>query len=230
MKTRLDQLLSSLGYGSRKDIKTMVRNGWVDVAGVTIGDPGMKVEHADVRVDDEPLDPPHGLILAMNKPLGVVCSHRDSGKLIYSLLPERWQRRNPPLSTVGRLDRDTSGIILLTDDGQLIHELTSPRKKVEKVYDVTLADPLHGDEGIVFASGTLMLDGEDDPCLPADLEIIDATHVRLTLTEGRYHQVRRMFAATGNRVTALERSRFGKVTLEKIAAGEYRIMKKEEIV
>ncbi len=150
--------------------------------------------------------------------------------LVYSLLPKRWQRRDPKISTIGRLDKETSGLLLLTDDGQLLHRLTSPKYHVPKLYEVTLDRPLKGDEGDIFASGTLMLNGEKTPCLPAKLTIIDDTHVTLEITEGRYHQVRRMFAAVGNHVTALHRSRIGNLTLEDLKSGEYRILSRDEIV
>jgi 16S rRNA pseudouridine516 synthase len=225
---RIDGLLANLGYGSRKEVKMMIKNGWVDVKGEAIKDPSLKVEPETVMVDDEPLDP-LSLVIVMNKPQGVVCSHKDSGKLIYSLLPERFGRRNPPLSTVGRLDRDTTGVIIITDDGILNHELTSPKKEVVKVYDVTLADPLKGDEGLIFASGKVMLDGDEKPCLPAKLTVIDDTHAQLELTEGRYHQVKRMFAAVGNKVVQLHRSRFGDITVDDLKEGEFKILKKGEM-
>jgi 16S rRNA pseudouridine516 synthase len=154
-----------------------------------------------------------------------VCSHDDGeGRLVYDLLPERWRRRDPKISTVGRLDKDTSGLLLLTDDGALLHRLTSPKHKVPKIYEATLDRPLRGDEAEIFASGTLILNGEKTPCLPAKLEVIDPTHARLEIIEGRYHQVRRMFAAVGNHVTALHRSTFGDLTLEDLEAGEYRLL------
>lgn len=225
---RLDQLLASLGYGSRKEIKMMIKNGWVEVKGEIAHDPSMKVEPSWVTIEEEPLDPT-SLIIVMNKPQGVVCSHKDSGKLIYSLLPERFALRNPPLSTVGRLDRDTTGVIILTDDGHLNHELTSPKKEIVKVYDVTLARPLRGDEEKIVASGELLLEGDEKPCLPAKLHIIDATHVQLELTEGRYHQVKRMFAAMGNHVEALHRSRFGTINSDDLEIGSYKLLTREEM-
>jgi 16S rRNA pseudouridine516 synthase len=119
---------------------------------------------------------------------------KDPGRIVFDLLPPRFRLRNPPLSTVGRLDRDTSGLLLLTDDGQLLHRIISPKSKLPKVYLATLAQDLRGDEAAVFASGTLLLESETTPLLPAELEVPDARRARLTLHEGRYHQVRRMFA------------------------------------
>jgi 16S rRNA pseudouridine516 synthase len=165
----------------------------------------------------------------LHKPVGYTCSRSDAGALVYELLPERFGRRNPILSSVGRLDKDTSGLLLFTDDGQALHRLTSPKTKLDKVYEVTLAEPLRGDEGEVFSAGTLMLDEETKPLLPAELEVISPTACRLTLHEGRYHQVRRMFAAVGNRVETLHRSRFGPLSLEGLAEGDFRFLDSGEL-
>lgn len=230
-KQRLDQLLTSLGYASRSESKKLIAGGFVTVDGQPITKPDFKAFHHDVKFNGELLDLPSGMVILMHKPLGFVCSHDDGeGNLVYSLLPKRWQRRDPKISTIGRLDKDTSGLLLLTDDGQLLHRLTSPKYHVAKLYEVTLDRPLKGDEGDIFASGMLMLNGEKSPCLPAKLTIIDDTHVTLEITEGRYHQVRRMFAAVGNHVTVLHRSRIGNLMLEDLKSGEYRILSRDEIV
>ncbi len=175
-------------------------------------------------VDGEPLDPPPGFCLMLHKPLGVTCSHKELGPLVYGLLPERWRRREPAISTVGRLDKDTSGLLLMTDDGALLHKIISPRSHVSKRYDVTLDRPLRGDEEKLFAAGTLMLEGEAKPLEPAQLEVVSPTRAYVTVTEGRYHMVRRMFAAAGNHVTALHRDRVGGLALpDDLKAGEYRV-------
>lgn len=227
-KTRLDKLLSSLGYCTRKEVSLLIKEGIVTH---TLNLPlksDAKVAHDEILFEGEPLDPPQGIVILMHKPAGLVCSHDDGeGRLVYDLLPPRWRLRDPKISTVGRLDKDTSGLLLLTDDGALLHRLTSPKHKVPKVYEATLDRPLSGDEAAIFASGTLMLNGEKTPCLPARLEVIDDTHVRLGIVEGRYHQVRRMFAAVGNHVTALHRVSFGKLTLGNLEAGKYRIIDPE---
>ena len=229
-KKRLDQLLTSLGYASRSESKKRIASGIVTVDGQCITKPDFKVFHHDVTFGGEPLDVCEGMIIMMNKPLGVVCSHDDGeGKLVYSLLPQRWQQRNPKISTIGRLDKETSGLLLLTDDGQLLHRLTSPKNHVPKLYEVTLDRPLSGNEMELFASGTLMLNGEKTPCLPAKLTITDDKHVTLEITEGRYHQVRRMFAAVGNHVNALHRSRIGNLTLGDLKLGEYRMVSQDEL-
>jgi len=221
---KLVRLLANLGYGSRKQVASMFREGLVtDPAGeVLYADD--KVEHADVRFDGEPLDPPQGLLLMLNKPSGYTCSRKDVGRLVYDLLPPRFALRNPVLSTVGRLDRETSGLLLFTDDGPLLHRIISPKASLAKVYEATLAEDLRGDEGDTFAAGTLMLDGETEPLLPATLEVLGPRHVRLTLTEGRYHQVRRMFAAVGNHVVTLERTTLGGLSLDGLPSGEWRAL------
>jgi 16S rRNA pseudouridine516 synthase len=230
MKKRLDQLLGSLGYGSRNDVKKLVYSGAVTINGVRARRPDEKAEPSEVRFKGEVLDPLCGMVILMNKPVGVVCSHDDTeGKLVYSLLPQRWQQRSPKLSTVGRLDKDTSGLLLITDDGALIHALTSPKKKVSKLYEVELAEPINAEDKELFASGTLMLKGEKSPCLPARLDVLDETHTCIEIMEGRYHQVRRMFAAAGNKVVSLHRSRLGMLELGNMQPGEYRILAREEI-
>lgn len=224
-KVRLDKLLGSLGYCGRKEVSSLIREGIITHIDNLLLKNDTKVSHAEILYEGEPLDPPAGMVILMHKPAGLICSHDDGeGKLVYDLLPERWRLRDPKISTVGRLDKETSGLLLLTDDGALLHRLTSPKHKVPKVYEATLDRPLKGDEGSLFASGTLILNNEKTPCLPAKLTVIDEKHVTLEITEGRYHQVRRMFAAVGNHITALHRSTFGDLTLGDLKAGEYRLI------
>ena len=221
---KLVRLIANLGYGSRRDVMQLFREGRVtDPAGEVLYTDD-KTGHADIRIDGERLDPPTGLVLLMHKPAGYTCSRKDAGRLVYDLLPPRWRRRDPALSTVGRLDRDTSGLLLLTDDGALLHRIISPKANVAKVYEATLARDLQGGEGELFASGTLMLESETTPLAPAHLEVLEPRRARLTVTEGRYHQVRRMFAAAGNHVEALERVAIGRLTLDGLAPGEWRAL------
>ncbi|WP_413626262.1 pseudouridine synthase [Luteibacter sp. Lutesp34] len=221
---KLVRLLANLGYGSRKQVAAMFREGLVTDAAGAVLYADDKADHADVRFDGEPLDPPQGMLLMLNKPTGYTCSRKDVGRLVYDLLPPRFALRNPVLSTVGRLDRETSGLLLFTDDGQLLHRIISPKASVSKVYDATLADDLRGDEAATFAAGTLMLEGETTPLEPASMDVLGPRHVRLTLTEGRYHQVRRMFAAVGNHVETLERVALGGLTLDGLPSGEWRLL------
>jgi 16S rRNA pseudouridine516 synthase len=231
---RLDRLLANLGYGSRREVNALVARKQVVLDGVTVKDAGARIAvvadlPARMTVAGQPLDPPAPLTLVMHKPLGVVCSHREAGRSVYELLPTRWRARVPGLSTIGRLDKDTSGLLLITDDGPFLHRVISPRSHVAKRYVATLDRPLKGDEAEVFAAGTLMLEGEADPLAPAILEAVGPTEAILTITEGRYHQVRRMFAAVGNHVTALHRDRIGGLALPAgLEPGGFRILTPDE--
>jgi 16S rRNA pseudouridine516 synthase len=219
---RIDQLLASLGYGSRSDVREWVKDGRISVEGITVKDPGMRVDPADVRVDGEPPDHPSELLVMLNKPAGRVCSHDSSeGPSVYGLLPDRWQRRNPPVASVGRLDKDATGLLLLTDASALVHRLTSPRHKVPKVYRVMLERDMPAEIEDVFSSGKLVLPDEDRPCAPALLARINGREAEITLTEGRYHQVKRMFASQGCMVTELQRIRFGALELGTLPIGSW---------
>lgn len=222
---RLDAFLSSLGYCSRKEAKKFMQIHKVCVKEQVVYNPSLKALHKEITVDNEPLDA-LGLTLLLNKPAGVICSHNDAGVLIYSLLPKRWQRRNPKLSTVGRLDIDTTGAILITDNGALNHKLTSPKNEVKKIYEATLAQALKGDEAEIFANGKLILKGENKPLLAAKLKVLSTKKVQLEIYEGRYHQVKRMFAAVGNKVEKLHRSCFAQYCINDIEEGEFKIINK----
>ncbi len=232
---RLDRLLANMGYGSRREVQGLVADGLVtlDGAALTRADQRIAVT-ADLtrrmQVQGAPLDPPAPLTLIVHKPLGLVCSHTEPGRSLYELLPARWRRREPALSTIGRLDKDTSGLLLLTDDGGLLHKIISPKAHVAKRYYVTLDRPFRGDEAEQFAGGTLMLEGEAKPLAPAALEVLSPLTGWLTITEGRYHQVRRMFAALGNHVQDLHRDRMGGLDLPaELAAGDYRPLTEAEL-
>ena len=226
---KLVKLIANLGYGSRKEVQWMFREGRITDADGEVLYADDKVEYAQIRLDGEPLDPPPGMVLMMHKPLGVTCSRKDGGRVVYDLLPPRYRVRDPALSTVGRLDRDTSGLLLFTDDGALLHRIISPKSNVPKVYEATLANDLRGDEAAIFASGTLLLESETTPLLPAELDVLTPRKARLTLHEGRYHQVRRMFAAVGNHVEALHRVSVGGLALGDLSAGEWRMLGEGEI-
>ena len=200
---RADQLLSRFGYCSRREAAAWLKAGRVSLHGTPVVKPEPRLDPACVLVDGAPVEFPQGLLIAFHKPIGVACSHNpEEAPLIYDLLPPQWLRRQPPPQTVGRLDRETSGLILLTDDGPLLHRLTSPRHDVVKTYEATLDTDLPPGLGELFAAGTLILHGEDKPCLPAQLEIRTPRTARLHLREGKYLQVRRMFASQGCRVIA----------------------------
>lgn len=225
---RLERLLANRGYCARSGAAGFLRAHEVCAGGVRLSRAADRVDAAEVTVDGEPIDPPT-LVLLLHKPTGVTCSHRDAGPLVYDLLPARYRRRDPPLATVGRLDKDTSGVLLVTDDGGLLHRLTSPRHHLPRVYVAELARPLGGHEAEHFASGTLLLAGDEKPLRPALLEPLGPTTARVTLTEGRYHQVRRMFAAVGNHVLSLHRTSFGPLTADGLGPGSWRRLTSDEL-
>jgi len=192
---KLVKLIPNLGYGSRKQVQWMFREGRITDADGEVLYADDQVDRDAIRVDGEPLDPPAGLAIALHKPAGYTCSTKDTGRLIYDLLPPRFRDRDPVLSTVGRLDRETSGLLLLTDDGGLLHRIISPKARLPMVYEVELG----------------------------------ARRARLVLHEGRYHQVRRMFAAVGNHVQGLHRSRVGGLGLEGLDEGQWRILTEADL-
>lgn len=233
--SRVDKLLGSMGYGSRTEMARLGRAGGIVLDGVELTDVSKRIPVTPdlpmrMQVDGRPLDPPAGLVMMLHKPLGMTCSRKEDGALVYDVLPDRWRRRDPAISTIGRLDKQTTGLLLLTDDGDLLHRVISPKRHVAKVYRATLARPLVGTEQAIFEAGGLVLEGEDKPLSPAVLEVLSPTEARLTVTEGRYHMVRRMFAAVGNHVEALHRERIGGLSLPSdLEPGQWRLMTPDEI-
>jgi 16S rRNA pseudouridine516 synthase len=227
---RLDQLLASLGYGSRREVEIMIKNNRVDIEGISKVMSDLRVDPDLIKVDGEALDNPRGILVMLNKPLGFVCSHNDEeGKLIYDLLPSRWMQRKPQVVTVGRLDKETSGLILITDNHDLVHKWTSPKKHVSKVYEVEVDRIIPSNATELFSSGTILLHGESKPCLPAELIIRNEKSASLVLHEGKYHQVRRMFASIGLKVTSLHRSQFGLLSLNNLKTGEFKEVSIEDV-
>ncbi len=223
--SHLVKYLANLGYGTRRSVTRLIAHQRVTHRN---GQP-LRVDathsHDDILVDGLPLDPPPGSVVLLHKPVGYVCSTTDvAHPVVFELLPARFRARTPIMAPIGRLDVDTSGLLLLTDDGALNHRLTSPRAHLPKVYLVTLAEPLRGDEGERFASGLLQLASDPHPLAPAQLDVLDAHTIRLTLEEGRYHQVRRMFAAVGNHVLRLERAAIGDLLLGDQPNGTWRVV------
>jgi len=202
-----------------------VRRGRVTLEGEVLDDEARRVDPAQIRVDGETIEGPEGLLVMLNKPAGVVCSRGDGeGRTVYDLLPRQWSERNPPVTTVGRLDRDTTGLLLVTDLGEWVHRWTSPKHHIEKTYEVTLDGDGDPAWSALFAAGSLVLEGEDKPCLPARLEWVTGREARLHLVEGRFHQVKRMFGAMGREVVRLHRSRFGSYELGDLAEGSWRTL------
>ncbi len=223
---RLDQILSRYGYCTRKEAPRWLRKGRVTTrSGEVLQQVKQKADPLDLLIDEEPIDHPDGYLLMLHKPRGYVCSHTDQeGSRVFDLLPQQWLHRDPPPLAVGRLDRDTTGLLLISDRGELVHQLSSPKSHLAKVYEVTLdraLDPKLRDE---FAAGTLVLEGETKPCKVAELEILGSHQARITLWEGRYHQVKRMFGHFGYGVVTLHRSQFGDYHLGDVALGDYQVL------
>jgi 16S rRNA pseudouridine516 synthase len=207
-----------------------VKAGRVTIGGAIARSTAVKADPAAVTVDGQAIEHPTGILALLHKPAGYVCSHDPGeGPAIYDLLPERWMRRNPSVTTIGRLDKDTTGVLLVTDDGERVHRWTSPRHKVPKVYQVAVDADLPPKLSALFASGTLLLEGEQKPCLPAKLDLLGPREATIEIVEGRYHQVKRMFSSQGCNVTRLHRRSFGIFTVENLQPGEWRIVSLEEI-
>ncbi|KAJ9525514.1 hypothetical protein QJQ45_003277 [Haematococcus lacustris] len=195
--TRVERLLANLGYGKRRECQQLVKQGRVLSGGqrVRVGD---KVLQSEVTCDGEPLDPASPLVVLLHKPVGyVVTSPSDEGvadATVYDLLPHRYSQRRPMLTAVGRLDKDTSGLLILTDDGHLVQRIKSPRSAVFKVYEAKLNQPMTTAQAAAvakrFASGSFTLTGDLSPLLPAKLTRLDDHCVTVAVCEGRYHQVR----------------------------------------
>ena len=222
---RLDQLLSACGYCSRRDARVWLRRGRVTVDGQPVSSPDERVDPARVLIDGEPPDHPDGIVALFHKQAGYVCSHDEGDEqTIYDAMPRRWTDRNPPVTSVGRLDKDATGLLVMTDDGDLVHRWTAPRHHVPRVYEVMVDRPLDTLLIEQFASGTLLMPGDDRSCAPAKLELTGEFTARLELTEGRFHQVKRMFAGQGWLVVRLHRVQFGSFELGDLAPGTWHIV------
>lgn len=226
---RLDKFIAENTGLTRSQAAKVLKNGVVTVNGNIEKSGAAKISQEDeIYYEDQKLDwVEEGQYFMLYKPQGYICSH-DDGEY-----PTVFQFFDYPLMTklhtAGRLDVDTTGLVLLTDDGKWSHRITSPKHHCEKTYLVTLADPVEDFYAQRLAEG-ILLRGEKEPTLPAQLEILDDYNVNLTISEGRYHQVKRMFAALGNKVEALHRWRIGDVVLdERLEEGEFRPLTSEEI-
>ena len=229
MKERLDKWISTRSAYSRKDVKDLLRRGKVRLNGGTVLDPSTPVTDADfLEIDGNPFTAPAHLYLMLHKPKGVVSAVTDKNeKTVIDLVPAEWKRNG--LFPAGRLDKSTTGFLILTDDGDFAHRILSPAKHVDKTYRVTLLDPVQPHYAAAFTDGIVLGDGTR--CLSATLqETDDPCTVRVILHEGRYHQVKRMFASLGNCVTALHRESIGSLSLDPaLNPGECRPITPDEL-
>ncbi|EAR59873.1 16S rRNA pseudouridine(516) synthase RsuA [Neptuniibacter caesariensis] len=225
---RLDKYLAQSTGFSRKEVRRFMKAGEVVVNDLEIKDPALHIsDEDDVYLSGYPVEAPGEKYLMLHKPLGCVCSNDDSTHpTVLSLLD---LPRAEELTICGRLDVDTTGLVLITSNGKWAHKVTSPKHKTGKRYQVTTADPIPQDAITKFAKG-LMLINEKERTKPAELTIIGEYEAEVVLTEGRYHQVKRMFAAIGNKVEELHRVSIGAISLdEDLEPGEFRFLTDEEI-
>jgi 16S rRNA pseudouridine516 synthase len=221
---KLAQLLFSQGFGARRECEGLILGGHVTLAGRVCDDPWHEVDPNGLEFGVRGQTWPYHerALIVMNKPAGHECSRKPRHHpSLYSLLPAPLLRRN--VQAVGRLDEDTTGVLLLTDDGALIHRLTSPKHHVPKVYEVVCKHAVDPQQLARLLEGVTLDDAPDERVRAAACEATGERTLRLTLTEGKYHQVKRMLAAVGNRVEALHRSAFGALTLPAdLAPGQWR--------
>ncbi|WP_413378963.1 pseudouridine synthase [Alkalihalobacillus sp. 1P02AB] len=230
---RLDKLLANMGYGSRKDVKQLLKKGFVKINGDPVKDGAVKVEPSrdEVVIGDELVTYKPNIYLMLNKPKGVIsATEDDEHKTVIDLLSADEIRIYEPFP-VGRLDKDTEGLLLITNDGNFSHSLMSPRKHVEKTYIAKVKGEVTEKDIEAFAKGVKLEDGYVTK--PADLTIMEAgpySRISLTITEGKFHQVKRMFISVGKEVVELKRAKIGKLELdETLAPGAYRELTEQEM-
>ncbi|MDM0040460.1 16S rRNA pseudouridine(516) synthase [Variovorax sp. J22G21] len=233
----LQDILYSQGFGTRRVCAGLIQQGFVTIAGAVVADSAVDLTAQGLRftVQGTEWEYHEKAYLMLHKPAGTECSQKPSTwPSIYTLLPSPLRLRPNKgavqgVQAIGRLDQDTTGLLLLTDDGQFIHRMGSPKHHVPKVYEVTVKHPL--DEGqLQKLLAGVVLDDDPKPVLAAACEAVAPLHLRLTLTEGKYHQVKRMVAAVGNRVEALHRSSIGALALpEDLAPGQWRWLSAEQV-
>ncbi|MBQ0037850.1 MAG: rRNA pseudouridine synthase [Clostridiales bacterium] len=225
---RLDKIISATGKYTRREVKALVRQGRVAVDGVPADAPEKKVdpEAMEILVDGVPIGYEKFTYLMLHKPAGVLSAVEDSRqKTVLDLLPPEMKKRG--LSPVGRLDKDTEGLLLLTNDGELTHRLLSPKSHVDKVYYARVEGCLEPEDADAFAAGIQL---SDFTCLPAGLELLSDSECLVTVHEGKFHQVKRMLAARGKNVTYLKRLRMGSLELDKmLEKGQFRPLSAEEL-
>ncbi|NIY93812.1 16S rRNA pseudouridine(516) synthase RsuA [Vibrio diazotrophicus] len=225
---RLDKFLCDALGTTRKESTQIIKSGEVTVEGVVQKVGSFKVtEQSDVEWQGREIKISGPRYIMLYKPQGYVCSHADGFNHTAFVLLDEVNMND--LHFAGRLDVDTTGLVLITDDGQWSHRITSPKHKCDKLYRVWLDDPIQADYQEKFATG-IELRNERELTLPAQMEVIDEKQVLLTIHEGKYHQVKRMFAALGNKVVGLHRERVGNIVLdESLEPGEYRYLTEDEV-
>lgn len=226
---RLDKIISATGKKSRREVKELIRQGRIMVDGKAAAAADMKIDplKATILLDGAPLGYEKFIYIMLHKPAGVLSAVEDrKQKTVMDLLPTELKKRG--LSPVGRLDKDTEGLLLLTNDGELTHRLLSPKYHVDKLYYARVEGCLEPSDAEAFAAGMVLDDGLE--CLPAGLEILSPNEALVTLREGKFHQVKRMLAARGKPVQYLKRLQMGSLKLdEQLPCGAYRPLRAEEV-
>ena len=229
---RLDKFIASQSMLTRTEAQELLKQGRVTVNGVAQKKYDFKINFGTdkVSIDGNEIVYRKYIYIMMNKPQGVISATEDKAETVLDLVPEEYMRKG--LFPAGRLDKDTEGFLIITDDGGFAHNMMSPKKHVEKEYEAVLDEPVSAEEKALFENGGITIDG--DACKPAILKIIDKNAefytVRAIITEGKYHQVKRMFAAVGKQVLHLKRVRIGQVFLDKsLNSGQCREMSKSEV-
>lgn len=224
---RLDKFLTNEGIGSRKDVKDLVKKGRISVNGITAKSPEIKIapDKDVISLDGKTICYQEFVYFLLNKPKGCVTATEDKNdKTVLDYILEEKHRN---LFPVGRLDKDTEGLLLITDDGELSHRLLSPRHHVDKVYIADLKNDITDEDIVAFKAGLDI--GEKDLTLPAGLERVETKKARVTICEGKFHQVKRMFEARENKVLSLKRISMGELHLGDLPLGEYRRLTNEEL-
>ena len=226
---RLDKIIAACGAASRREVKTLVRQGRVKVNGALVSSAEMKVdeETAVIMVDGVALQYEKFVYVLLHKPAGVLSATEDKRQeTVLDLLPETYRKRG--LAPVGRLDKDTEGLLLLTDDGELTHRLLSPKYHVDKIYYARVEGTPDESDRAAFAEGISL---SDFTCLPAELTLMGEGECCVTVREGKFHQVKRMLASRGKPVTYLKRLSMGPLQLdESLSVGQWRLLEKEEVL
>ncbi|RUM90940.1 MAG: 16S rRNA pseudouridine(516) synthase [Thermovibrio sp.] len=227
---RLDRLLSLSGFGSRSEVKRLIKKGRVEVNGEIVKEPSFQVnpEVDEVTVNGEPVAYEENYYLILNKPAGYITSTKDRELTVMELVSDipKFERLFP----VGRLDKDAEGLLFITSDGELAHRLTHPKWKVPKTYYVVVEGEVGEEELEPLRKGIQL---KDFKTKPAEVEILssgeESSELKITIKEGKYHQVKRMFSAIGHPVKYLKRTRFGNLELGELPVGEYRHLTEEEL-
>lgn len=227
---RLDKLITDTGLCSRSQARDRIRAGAVSVDGTVVRDAAAKFDSdaVSVSVDGQPVGESGHLYVMLHKPSGLLSASRDRSKpTVLDLMPSEWRRRG--LFCVGRLDKDTTGLLLLTDDGDFAHRVISPKSRIPKIYVAEVQGVPTESDVTAFREGITLKDGLE--CLPAELTILGQGRVEVMVYEGKYHQVKRMLASRLLPVTALHRRRIGELELNSaLSPGEYRLLRREELL